>query len=374
MKKITLLSIAAAVALTGTNAMAGDTHASGYAKAYYQSVVDGSNDILSQDSSAANIGVHIDVDHSITSKVKANIGISILDTANLEDDVVSGTIAGSSTHQTSLDVANIEVTPMDGTKITIGRMEYKSPLLNSDTWNMNKNTFEGVAVEHKLNGLNLKLAAFDKEHTRQDGTSFTEYDSTVYTAGLNAKQGTTEGEIHVYKDSDTTSLYVAGSTIAGGLHLSAQAIDINPENAVGSTIGLGLEVSAPIANGYGLIACSHISDGNAVVGKISDKGTKTPLYTQGVLTDADVVGAVNSDSIKVEYGQKVLGADSSVYFIKSTQDTTGETLDSYELGAKVNYSVSKDINVMALGAVIDHENGSEVGKDGLLRVVATYSF
>jgi hypothetical protein len=378
MKKTNLLSLVAAVAIiSGSSAVASDTsktEVTGYAKAYYDSVDSDANSLLSQGSAKANIGLHVDVNHTFNKKVKANLGVSVLDTANLEDEVVSGVVAGASAHQTTLDIANIEITPQDNTNIKVGRMLYKSPLLNSDNWSVHKNTFEGIAVTHEMGKLMFQAAAFDKEHQRNAGTDFNEYASTMYTMGVTKKLKGAKANLHLYKSDEVTAVYAScGKAISTSLKMGAQVIHMNPDAAGSSTLGLGLKASKAVDAGVVTLAYSHIGNGVLPIGKLSDLGTKTPLYTTGFTSDTDVVGMSNSDTLKLSFKTKVAGANVVAFGLVTDNDSVGAGT-STEFGAKAIFKPSENTNLMVLGSVADHETGGFQGKDGLLRVVATYSF
>ena len=176
--KFTKMSLVAAL-LVGSSAFAIDNiKMSGDAKLYYgttdaksgYAAISGKNDLFGKDNSAAdaalNLNVTADLVKNDTVAISAGAGYTVLSTLGLENNLVSNVWGSSHTATTQTGSSYADVAPINGAKVEnanwmteawvaasagkttvkLGRMELDTPLVFTETWSIEKNTFEAVAV------------------------------------------------------------------------------------------------------------------------------------------------------------------------------------------------------------------------------------
>ena len=170
--KFTKMSLVAAL-LVGSSAFAiENTKVSGDAKVYYstkdtQTSTYGTQnkDLFDKDNSNADIAVSLDVTTDLykndSISISAGAGITALTTLGLENNFVSGVWGGShaaknlgtngSTYAAKVEnamwVDEAWVAVSAGkTTVKLGRMELDTPLAFTETWSIEKNTFEAAVV------------------------------------------------------------------------------------------------------------------------------------------------------------------------------------------------------------------------------------
>ena len=170
--KFTKMSLVAAL-LIGSSAFAIDnTKVSGDAKLFYATHDDkndnGDKGLFTKDASAADIAVNLNVTTDLvkndTVAISAGAGYTVLTTLGLENNLVSGvwgsahgaTGGTNATYGSALGGAKVEnanwmneawVAATAGkTTLKLGRMELDTPLVFTEKWSIEKNTFEGAVV------------------------------------------------------------------------------------------------------------------------------------------------------------------------------------------------------------------------------------
>ena len=177
--KFTKMSLVAAL-LIGSSAFAiENTKVSGNAKLYYSTTdaLSGydenvynksaatprkSGDLFSKDSSAADIAVNLNVTTDLfkndTVAISAGAGYTVLTTLGLENNLVSGVWGSSHTATGSNSAYGAKVENANWmteawiaatagkTTVKLGRMELDTPLVFTEKWSIEKNTFEAVVV------------------------------------------------------------------------------------------------------------------------------------------------------------------------------------------------------------------------------------
>lgn len=160
--KLTKLSLVAAL-LIGSSAMAFEnTKVTGDANLYYQTQDGGANDFFESGSSAADIGVNLNVTTDVLKTdsvaISAGVGYTVLTTLGLEGTMVDGawgaahTASGSAANGTqNVDTVSWVneawvATTAGKTTAKVGRMELDTPLAFTEKWTIEKNTFESAVL------------------------------------------------------------------------------------------------------------------------------------------------------------------------------------------------------------------------------------
>ncbi|UCN00848.1 hypothetical protein LCX93_02730 [Sulfurimonas sp. SWIR-19] len=160
--KFTKMSLVAAL-LIGSSAFAiENTKVSGDANLFYETTDAGSNSFFDKDNSSAdasiNLNVTTDLVKNSTVAISAGAGYTVLTTLGLEQNLVSSVWGGAHgiTPNTSSRGAHVN-TPnwmneawiaatAGKTTAKLGRMELDTPLAFTETWSIEKNTFEAAVV------------------------------------------------------------------------------------------------------------------------------------------------------------------------------------------------------------------------------------
>jgi len=178
MKKFTKMSLVAAL-LIGSSAFAlenvkvsGDAnliYSTTDAKAGY-AALSGSSDLFGKDNSAADASLNLNVSADVLSSdlvsVSAGAGYTVLSTLGLENNFVSNVIGGAHSATTGTGANYADIPPYNGAKVEnaswfneawiaatsgkttlkLGRMALDTPLAFTETWSIEKNTFEAAVV------------------------------------------------------------------------------------------------------------------------------------------------------------------------------------------------------------------------------------
>ena len=188
---ITKMSLVAAL-LIGSSAMALDnTKVSGDANLYYQTSDNaGTNDFFESGSSAADISVNLnlttDVMKTDSVAVSAGVGFTVLTTLGIEGQMVDKTWASSHNGTEDANWVNEAWFAATAAKTTIkaGRMALDTPLLFTETWSIEENTFEGAVLINQDIADTTVVGAYVG---RGNGSTT---DTATSTAGVVANNGT----------------------------------------------------------------------------------------------------------------------------------------------------------------------------------------
>jgi len=166
--KFTKMSLVAAL-LIGSSAFAIDNvKVSGDAKLFYSTLDQGDSDLFDKAGSAADAALNLNVTADLVKNdlvaISAGAGYTVISTLGLENNLVSGVWGGShgatagtkASYGKSLDGAKVEnadwmteawiAATAGKTTAKIGRMELDTPLVFTETWSIEKNTFEAAVV------------------------------------------------------------------------------------------------------------------------------------------------------------------------------------------------------------------------------------
>jgi len=166
--KFTKMSLVAAL-LIGSSAFAiENTKVSGDANLFYNTTDAGSNSLFDKDNSAAdtalNLNVTTDLVKNSTVAISAGAGYTVLSTLGVENNLVSNVWGGA--HGATTGTAASNGSALGGAKVEnanwmneawiaatagkttakIGRMELDTPMLFTEKWTIEKNTFEAAVL------------------------------------------------------------------------------------------------------------------------------------------------------------------------------------------------------------------------------------
>lgn len=164
---ISKLSLVTALLIASSAFAVENTKVSGNAKLYYgtqNSDVGGSGDFFSKDSSYADFAAHLDLTTDLTKWISAGVGAQVVTTLGAEHNVISNvwsgahglrdangkTLAGGNRVNSSLwiDEAWLSGNAFD-TTLKIGRQALDTPLAFTETWGIDKNTFEAAVLTNR---------------------------------------------------------------------------------------------------------------------------------------------------------------------------------------------------------------------------------
>ena len=168
--KFTKMSLVAAL-LIGSSAFALDNvKMSGNANLFYATQDNGANTLFNKDASAADAGLNLNVTADLVQNdvvaISAGAGYTVLSTLGLENNLVSSVWGSAHGATTQTGASYLGAAPFNGVKVEnaswmneawiaatagktaakIGRMELDTPLVFTETWSIEKNTFEGAVV------------------------------------------------------------------------------------------------------------------------------------------------------------------------------------------------------------------------------------
>jgi hypothetical protein len=374
--KLSMVVLAAIGMVTLGNAV--ELKTTGEAVVYYETNDAGVNDMFSQASSKANVGLRLNVAGDLGNDFGMAVEGVALGTLGLEKNLVSNVIqtAGNSGNLNDTAISQAYLTKkIDNTTIKAGRQTLPasvSPLAFTEDWAVFGNTYDaavvinsdlpdttlvGAWVGGNSDGTNLRVnnnAALDVE-----GGAY-----MVTAVNKSVKELPLTLSYYAMKDVDLTAAGVgkngadaiwASTKVDAGLpvSLALQGGQINPKHAgTKDTTAFGAEIGAKVDMFDLGLAYSSVNNGTANVQNVG--GQKTPLFTQMVANetaidnDADTVvlkastavgagtlsagyGMTNSDSaadyneLNLVYGFKALGTDMLLGYVNADTDGADAT-------------------------------------------------
>ena len=160
--KFTKMSLVAAL-LVGSSAFAiENTKVSGDANLFYSTTDTNQYDVFDKEASAADASVNLNITTDLTKNdmvtVSTGAGLTVLSTLGLEQNLVDSTWGGAHgiVENTSSRGAYVETAAwmneawiaatVGNTTAKLGRMELDTPLAFTETWSIEKNTFESIVA------------------------------------------------------------------------------------------------------------------------------------------------------------------------------------------------------------------------------------
>ena len=392
MKK-TLISLATA-SLIASTAMAADKGidivTTGQAVVYYETndnngldATTGNDEtsLFDRGSSAANVGVQLNLNADLGNNFTFGSQISYLGTAGLEKDLVGATkqTAGD-LYDTTNELALTKVfvaKKVGNTTVKIGRQELPkslSPLAFSEGWNAFKNTFDAILLVNSdiqdttlvgayvgkstgmgldgledltavstagdidVNGAAYMLTAQNKSIPMTTVTA--SYYSLSQVGQIPTAAGT--GSTGIHADALWVDAKIAGKDLPLGLKVGLQAGSIMPDSdyVVGGavaakftdTTAFGAKVSLKPVDALSLCAAFTSVDGadidatgtvtkHAVAIKNTGTGVKTPLYTQ-MIANQDAI-ALDGDTFMLKAAYSL--GDNGTVIVQGTYTAAGKS-------------------------------------------------
>jgi len=378
--KFTKLSLVAAM-LIGSSAFAIDnTKVSGDARAYYgtqDSDASGAADIFDKDASYTNFSAHLDLTTDLTKGVSAGVGMQVVTTLGVEHNIVSA--VWSNAHKASastgasfaggnqvdsamwVDEAWLAGTAFD-TTLKIGRQALDTPLAFTETWGVDKNTFEAIVlINQSLPDTTVIATYIGKSNgSADDRTSLAEggagnlLDAGLVQAGYVAADGK-------FSTFGTNGTYCFGAINNSFKPLTVQAwyydminlaeaywvqADINMDGVLAGVQVANTEADASSKDttawagmiGYEMkdvatfkVAYSDVDEdgllgvANTATGTFATQGGQSKLYTE-MWWNYGNVSAVGAESYAISAETNAVGVDWFLgYYDCEIEDTTGTT-------------------------------------------------
>lgn len=191
--KLTKLSLVAMVLLTSTAVFAiENTKVSGDARLYYgttDSNAAGNGGFFSKDASYADFSAHLGLTTDLTKGISAGVGMQVVTTLGAEHNLVSNVWSGAHGVRDSdgshfaggaqvdsamwMDEVWLAGTAFD-TTLKIGRQTLDTPLVFTETWGLDKNTFEAaVLINQSIKDTTLIVASVGKSNGSADEQAHT---------------------------------------------------------------------------------------------------------------------------------------------------------------------------------------------------------
>ena len=176
--KLIKISLTAVILIASSAFAIENTKISGDAKLFYGVIDDTADDYFDKTGSYGDMGLHLNLATDLKKGVSFSIGMQVVTTLGLENNLVDEAWSGahgisevtgntSANHEESLQVdtaswvdeAWIATTALD-TTFKIGRQELDTPLAFSETWGVDKNTFEAMVLINKSFSGTALIAAY----------------------------------------------------------------------------------------------------------------------------------------------------------------------------------------------------------------------
>lgn len=423
MRKMVKMSIAAAMVMSATSAMAADKGidivTTGQAAVYYQTLAtnaSGAADLFDHTTARANVGVQLNLDADLKNDFTFGSTINYLGTLGLEKNLVDNTMQNTGASPTANNSIADDVylsqfyiaKKIANTTVKLGRQELPqslSPFAYSEDWNVFKNTFEAALVVNtdipnttlvgayvassNGNGVGADMASFTNlgvNNNAGTGAAGIEIEGPAYMltvqnksipmATVTASYYTVEDVADGATEEGASILWgdvaIAGKDLPMGLNFGVQGGQISPEaTAYTDTTAFGLKAGMKVAALSLTAAYTSVDDGSVAVRNTG--GVKTPLYSQMILNQSAIASDNDTIFLKAAYS---LGAAGTVILQGTmTDDNTvaSNDLTDIELIYKVK---AGGVNFLAayVNQSWDVVNGAGADGQDLVRIVARYNF
>ncbi len=397
--KFTKMSLVAAL-LIGSSAFAiENTKVSGDAKLYYTTTdaktgyaaLSGKDDLFSKDNSAADAALSLNVTTDLVKNdlvsISAGAGYTVISTLGLENNLVSNVWAGS--HGATAGTGASYGSPLGGAKVEnanwmteawvaatagkttakLGRMELDTPLVFTETWSIEKNTFEAAVVINQDIPDTTLVGAYVGNG---NGNEILGQDETGTVAGLGLAAGAVVNESGDFTTYGTNGAYAVGIINNSFKPLTVQAwyfdltrladaywlqADLKCQKIEGLTAGAQY-ASVELKNGntddsstYALmlgyevkdlvtikVAYSSVDDDGVLGAANTATSTgKSKLYTEAWWNYGKVT-QLDTDSYNVTLKGQAAGVDLALYYTDADQGKKAGDNDLTEVAATVGKS------------------------------------
>ena len=299
-------------------------------KPYWQEKATGKN-IFSKENSIANAGLEIGYKSKDYKGFSVGAKFYLLDALNLHQSIVSSTPHGDlgvNSTATWLGEGYFRYRYEDSA-FKVGRQNINSPLLNSDTWAIHPNNFEGATFIDKTLPNTTLLGAYIVKERVNDKEEFEDFMKFV---NVDSDYALMFGASHQLDDLTLTGFYYNVENILDSIYadanykyknleLSSQFIAMLPKDKLSTkfnnnddeTIAYGLKASFTYSIFKFSLAYTQTSeDGFIPIANLADNMIKTPLYTATISGDSDIAGLTDTTGYKASLRAKVTNELSTI--------------------------------------------------------------
>ena len=371
----------------------------GQAVGYYQTRDSAANDLFSQESARANVGIQFRaINKDLLWGFGAGVEVNGLGTWGLQEDVV---FDGMQNPRNSGWISQAYLTYGFGdTTIKAGRQELPkalSPFAFSEGWNVFKNTFDAaLIVNSSLQDTTLVGAWVAKANFNAPGSDMSNFRS-VNPDGAGFSSGAVDGDDQGIFMLTAQNKSIDGLTLTGTYYYANEFVGADDAHILWgdakfalSSFNIGLQGGTVMSDGFTLgdedtlaygakiggnfgmfdatLAYSGVDNGQTGIFNVG--GVKTPLYTQMILNQ----GAIRSDNdtIVVKAGMKALGGKFGAAFDYTTSDNA-EDYTEFDLTYKTK--IFSDSTTVFAGYVYTQQDGVNADDaQNLIRVWGRYNF
>ncbi len=415
--KLAKLSLAAIVAL-GVSAFADvqNVKFSGDAKLFYATADVNNGDLFDKDNAAGQVALDIAATADLADGVKGKIGITMLNTLGLENNLVSAVWDGGLNNQWWVSEAWLAKT-FGNTTIKIGRQELDTPLAFTEKWSIAENTFDAAVLLNNDLPQTTLVAAWVGQGNNARGIGTTDlynfdpylwplpgvgpaapvasYGGVVNNAESGADPFGTFGTDGAYAFGAVTKLIpnttaqlwyysvqqiakavwaqadVNLASVVPGLDLGLQYGYIDPDaSGVDSTNGFAVKLGYGMENLKLAAAYSKVND-DGVVGLQNTAGIQSKLYTEA-WWNYGYVGAPDTTAWALSADYNMAGvADFYAQYTNTSNDTTNVDMTEFTLTASKSFG-NLDATLAYIYTDADDQNA---GDDyNTIQVYLTYNF
>ncbi|WP_457597760.1 hypothetical protein [Hydrogenimonas sp.] len=401
--KFAKLSLAAVMAL-GVSAFADvqNIKVSGDAKLYYSTTDANNGDLFDQKSSSGQAALDIAASADLADGVAGKIGVTMLNTLGLENNLVSTVWDGGLSNQWWVSEAWL-AKKIANTTVKVGRQTLDTPLAFTETWSIAKNTFDAaVVLNNDIPDTTLVAAWVGRGNGTSATPTITSPNSAVAPvaslAGVvnNAQDGNdpfgtyqqdgayafgavttaipmTTAQGWYYNVEDVATAYWLQADVAleenlKGLTLGAQYATLNLD-AAGTDDGAiwAVKVGYAMDNGLSVSGAYSSSDkSTAGAGWNTATGTgASKIYTEAWWQYGEVT-ASDTDSFKIAAEYSVEDVADLTCSYTSADHATGDDMTEVAVTATKSFG--------ALDATLAYLNIDKANNDNIVQVYLTYNF
>ena len=381
---ITKMSLVAAV-LISSSAMAFDnTKVSGDANLYYQTSDADNGSFFESGSSAADMSVNLNVSTDLIKNdsvaVSAGAGYTVLTTLGLEGQMVDGVWGTAHDAADTISWVNEAwfATTAAKTTVKIGRMELDTPLVFTEKWTIEKNTFEGaVVINEDIADTTLVGAYIGRGNGAQATNTAANPVAGIVDSGAEFTNFGGKGAYAVgamnnsYKPLNVQAWFydvvaVANATWiqgdldlatlgAKGLTLGAQytTLSLNDASAIAGVVGY--EVKDTVAAKLSYSSVSTEGDAGYNVATNAGGAAQSKLYTEAWWNYGNVTKQ-GAKSVNLTVEAPLAGMDLGAYITMVDHDAiSGNNNDFVEY----TFSASKSVGIVDASLVYIHKDNIE---------------
>ena len=397
--KFAKLSLAAVMAM-GVSAFADvqNIKVTGDAKLFYSTTDANNGDLFDQKSSAGQAALDVAVSADLAEGVAGKIGVTMLNTLGLENNLVSSVWDGGLSNQWWVSEAWL-AKKIANTTVKVGRQTLDTPLAFTETWSIAQNTFDAAVVLNNDIPNTTLVAAWVGRGNGGAGAKypilagvvrdasngqdpFATYSPALSTYGQDGAYAfgavttaipMTTAQGWYYNVEDVATAYWLQADVAlknelKGLTLGAQYATLDLKNAAyddGSIwavkVGYAMDNGLSFAGAYSSSDKSTLGAGwNTATGTGASKIYTEAWWAYGEVTQSDT----DSFTLEAEYNMEDV-ADFAAYYTNADH-ATGDDM------TEITVTASKSFG--SLETTLAYINTDKKENDNMVQVYLTYNF